>query len=109
MEIHYEELLGNPAAGLKVLFDFLDLKWSEEEIVAAVEQNSFEMARKDGGSKIPLSGALADKYGKVAVEPEGFFRKGKAGSWRDDLAPEDLMVITDVAGSAMRALGYIDQ
>jgi hypothetical protein len=39
-------------------------------------------------------------------EPENFYRKGTAESWRDDLSLSDVRVIEYIAGDLMDALGY---
>jgi len=38
--------------------------------------------------------------------PEGFYRKGKAGGWRESLSAEDVATIERIAGPLMRELGY---
>jgi len=39
-------------------------------------------------------------------EPEGFFRRGKPESWREELAPEDIAITESLTSDHMRRLGY---
>jgi len=42
----------------------------------------------------------------LASEPDGFFRRGEADAWRDELSPADAREIDAEAGDEMRRLGY---
>lgn len=106
LEIRYEDMLNDPIEGLSTLRDYLGIDWAHKDIVVAVEQNSFDNAQKQGGAGIPIQGALSHQFGGFATEPKGFFRKGRVGAWREDLSSNDLKIIYEVAGSAMRWLGY---
>lgn len=86
IEISYEKLCAHPEAELRALVHFLHLKWSDEEITAAVATNSAEALRQDKGTKIPLQGEMAKRSSHLK-NPDGFVRKARPGTWREDLSP----------------------
>lgn len=86
VELSYEKLCANPADELRALVHFLHLKWSDEEIAAAVATNSADALRQDKGTKIPLQGEMAKRASHLK-NPDGFVRKARPGTWREDLSP----------------------
>jgi hypothetical protein len=85
LEVHYEDLHQNPAVILQRITKFLGLPWAEADIVAAVKINAADELRQGKGTPIPVGGEHGRRRGGVVREPEGFIRKARPGSWREDL------------------------
>jgi hypothetical protein len=105
-EVRYEDLLQNPAKVLRETADFLGLEWSASEIEKAVELNHAHTARKTGGTPIPVFGDAAKRFGSVVVEPEGFIRRAKSGSWKNDLSFSQKFWVWRAAHKTMEENGY---
>ena len=86
--------------------DFLGLDWDLAEISDAVERNRASNTKVTGGTPIPLSGEVAKRAGAVVVEPEGFIRKAKSGSWESDLNLWEKFWVRYVAHETMEAADY---
>jgi hypothetical protein len=106
-EVRYEALHTDGPRVLRDLTNWLGEAWSEAEIRAAVVRNSPDAARAGQDTPIPLGGEFASALGAVVKEPEGFIRKARAGSWRDDLTPLDKLQVWRVAHSTMAEVGYV--
>lgn len=98
-EVRYEQL-NSPLAEevLAQIFQFLKLDYSVEQIKAAIDANRIDKSAKSGGTPIPVFGEFENRFGPVSKEPEGFFRKGKNGAWKEDLTESDLKIIYQIAG-----------
>jgi sulfotransferase family protein len=100
--VKYEEIQQDAAGVLRSVLGFAGVEVSEERIVRAVEASRFERMR-----------ASEEKFGvsnKSGDEAERFVRKGKAGSWREEMSEEEVGVLEEKYGEVMRAVGYgVDQ
>lgn len=105
-EVRYETLLQNPAKVLRETVDFLNLQWDSGEIEKAIELNRAEKAKVTGGTPIPVFGDAAKRFGSVLVEPKGFIRKAKAGSWKKDLTFAQKFWVWRAAHTTMEENGY---
>ncbi len=106
-EVRYENLSHTPVEVLRGTADFLGLDWGLAEIQDAVERNLPSNARATGGgTPIPVAGEVAKRSGPVVVEPEGFIRKAKTGSWKSDLSLYEKLLVWYVAHRTMEATGY---
>lgn len=105
-ELYYEDLSAATENVLRDLCMFLGLEWDEKGIAAAIENNRLEIAKKTAGTVIPVGGELASLLGPITKEPEGFVRKGRPGSWKEDLYEQELLLISQVAGNTMEEVGY---
>lgn len=88
MRLRYEELLAEPRARLAELFEFLGVERTEEEIDAAVEEQSF--------AAIPAHQKGVGR-GKRAAQP---------GLWRENLRPKEQAIVNEVMGEKLVELGY---
>jgi hypothetical protein len=88
--IRYEELLEDPTAQLKSLFDWVGLEIDDAELAKWIERRSFE--------QIPAE----------ARGPQGFFRAATPGMWRESLTAEEQAVVEGIIGPKVRELGYDD-
>ena len=105
-EVRYESMLQNAAKVLRETADFLNLEWNSAEIEKAVELNRAEKAKVTGGTPIPVFGDAAKRFGSVVVEPEGFIRKAKVGSWKNDLSFAQQFWVWRAAHKTMEENGY---
>lgn len=99
IEIHYEDLLENPLDILKTLYDFMGVSFDETKIKHAIDNQSFEKQKKQG-AKLP--GVDLNRN----TEPEGFLRKGRSESWREDLTFIQQATIWFYTRKLMRLVGY---
>lgn len=97
-EVRYEALSAAPARELEAIASWLGLDWDRRECEAVVERHEFSKLknRKD--------------HRQLAVPaertPEGFFRRGQAGGWVDDLPRGHVKIVETVCGDLMHELGY---
>jgi hypothetical protein len=98
-EIRYEDLRSDN--GTEVLADlmaWLEIPGGPEFAAQALQACRIDKLR-DGGEGVRGYEALK--------RPEtGFFRKGTADAWKEDLTSTELQVVEYIAGGLMRQLGY---
>ena len=96
--IRYEDLQKDTCGVLRAALAFAGLSASEEEIGRAVAFSEFAQLQrqelKTGFVEAPTWNAII------------FFRRGEAGSWRDELTREQVRRIESHHGQMMRRLGY---
>ena len=92
LELRYEDLLADPAPGLRAVFEALGVDASDGVIDRCVAENSFEA--KSGGRQ------------PGEADPDSFVRKGVAGDWQNHFTPADRVLFHEVAGAALAGLGY---
>ena len=105
-ELRYEDMSVMPEDVLSDLCLFLGLEWNEGGIRKAVANNELEIAKKTGGTIIPIKGELASMLGPITKEPEGFVRKGQPGSWEEDLSENEVLLVSQIARNTMDEVGY---
>jgi hypothetical protein len=96
--VKYEEIQADAKSVLRNVLGFAGLNVSDEKIGRAVEASRFERMRES-----------EEKFGvrnKGGEEVERFVRKGKAGSWRDEMSEDEVRVLEEKYGEVMRAVGY---
>lgn len=96
--IRYEDLLRDPVTQLKRYCDFAGLERPRDMLEAAVENSRFETMHQ---RELQDNPAIADKPSNAF-----FFRRGVAGSYRDELPPEWLGAFEAAAGPTLQRLGY---
>jgi Sulfotransferase family len=121
-EVRYEALSSDGPRELARVYDFLGYPLPMTEVERIYEQ--FTMANIKAGKAPnvlvirreqapPPAAAKTDgakgEPGKPkgAKTPEGFYRKGKAGGWRESLSDEDVRAVEEIAGPLMKELGYL--
>ncbi len=87
LEVSYEDLSSAGAETLAVVFDFCDLPTSAGDAAAIVEAHQFERMK-----------AKRQHPDKRAKTHKAFYRKGKVGSWREELGPIQRYVFDAIAG-----------
>jgi hypothetical protein len=105
-EVRYESLHTDGPRVLRHLVDWSGIPWTDDDVERAFERNTPDAARAGQGTPIPLGGQFATSIGPVVKEPEGFVRRARAGSWRDDLTALDKLAVWRVAHTMMADVGY---
>jgi len=95
LEIRYEDLLNNGILTLQTIFDFCQLPISSEEIEKIVSEHTFK--------KMKSKRQHADVRAKTH---KAFYRKGQAGSWREELTPTQMYQFNKISGDLLLDLGY---
>ena len=94
----YEDLLADPRAGFGAIARFAGLDLDDERLDRAIEHSAFHRLRAQE--------AEAGFHEKQPTAPL-FFRAGTAGSWRGELAPEQVRAVVDAHGHVMERFGYL--
>ncbi len=87
-EIRYEALLEDPPGELAKILAWLEIP----------NEGSF--------CEEAVNGARLERMRKHRKAPKGFFRKGKADSWRSELTTGDLRAVEYITSELMAELGY---
>jgi hypothetical protein len=98
--VRYEEMHQDTQGVLKRVLDFAGLSYTEAGISRAVEASRFERMRSaEEQYGFPYPDVLTDT-------DERFVRRGKVGSYRDELNVESLRMLDEKYGAVMRVVGY---
>jgi hypothetical protein len=95
LEVRYEEMLKDGADIYGKVLDFCGLDCEPGWIEATLAANTFEKmkaARKTGDSSVQAK--------------EAHYRKGRAGTWSEDMTSTEAFEFEEVAGDLLRELGY---
>jgi hypothetical protein len=95
LELRYEDLLAAPTTVLKTVFGFCGLPASDELVATIVEQHKFENLKRSRPTPA-----------KDVQAPQGHFRQGKVGGWRQEFSALERYQFDRVAGDLLRELGY---
>lgn len=83
-QIRYEDLVADTAATMTRAYAELGIPFDKAELARTIEEHSW--------SNVP-----AEDKGKGK-----FYRKGTAGGWREDLAPQHARIVEEVTGPLLR-------
>jgi len=99
--VRYEELKRDPELFFGEVVRFCGLPWDAERVRRAVAFSDFsELQRQE----------KANDFRERSVKSPGpFFRRGEAGSWREELPAHLVQRLIEVHGETMRRFGYLDQ
>lgn len=95
MEVRYEALLTFGANTLKSVFDFCGLPVTHDEGTAIIKEYEFEKMK-----------AKRQHTDRRVNTSKAFYRKGKAGSWHEEIQPMQRYVFDVIAGDLLCELGY---
>ena len=95
--MRYEDMTARPMESFAGLVQFLRLPADRQRLQRAIELSSFDALRK-----------MEDKEGFMerSEKSERFFRKGKAGGWREVLTPAQVEAVAAAHETQMRRFGY---
>jgi hypothetical protein len=88
MLVRYEDLRADPATGLRAMVDWLGLAVEDRDVIRRAERLSFDA--------IPT-----EKTGKGK-----FARAAAPGLWRENLPPEEHVILNEIMGDTLAAFGY---
>lgn len=91
-EIRYEDALDAPLDHARELFEFLGVDAAEDVAVSVVEHASFRSM--SGGRE------------RGETDNASHMRRGKAGSWREELDDESVQAFESLGGHLLDKLGY---
>jgi len=97
--VRYEDMIAEPLNTFRKVVEFSGLSFTDEKISLALGKSSFDKLK-----------TIEDKNGfrEKSMLAKSFFRKGKAGSWRESLTPEQAQRIIADHREVMEQLGYLD-
>lgn len=99
--VRYEDLKRDPEGFFGEVVRFCGLPWDSERVRKAVAFSDFaELQRQEKRN---------DFRERSVKSPEPFFRRGQAGSWREELPAHLVQRLIDVHGETMRRFGYLDE
>jgi hypothetical protein len=97
-EVQYERMKADPVRELGAILDWLGVPVAAERCRQAVEACEFsELKKVRVAEGLPLPGTHS---------PAGFFRRGEAGAWKDDLTRGEVRAVEYLCGDLMADLGY---
>ncbi len=106
-EIRYEALHTDGVAALQRAHAVCGVEVSEDDCTRALERFSFDgMASSGAVADSIITGGEFSSDDRTRVEPEGFFRKGVVGGWRDGWQFEQRNAFDAAAGDLLVELGY---
>jgi len=96
--LKYEDMTAAPSKTFSAVLDFLKLQKQREKLKRAIRYSSFKV----------LSGQERQTgFIERPANAERFFRKGKIGSWRNELAAEQVDLIVRCHKDMMTEMGYL--
>jgi aryl sulfotransferase len=96
--VRYEDMRSDPVATLARVMDFADDPQPAAALAHAARLTEFTELKR-----------LEVETGFREASPRakgGFFRRGQAGAWKDELTPDQVARIEAAQGAMMRRLGY---
>lgn len=98
--MRYEDMITDPLTTFKGMLEFMGFEINEERLRQAVDFSSFDTLKKLEKEK-----GFKEKPTKAA----SFFRKGKIGSYREELTQEQIDIIVEYHRETMIKYGYLDE
>jgi hypothetical protein len=95
-EVRYEDLLTDAAAELERIFTWIGVDSIDDFCNRVAEESRFDKIQK----------SASHTAWNLSSEPKGFFRKGQADGWKEDLILRDIAVVESIAAPLMERLGY---
>ena len=98
--IRYEDMIQSPVVTFTAATEFSGMDFSRKAIEAAIKNSSFEEMQRQEREK---------GFKERPTRAPTFFRKGEAGSWREQLTKEQVKQILNDHGQVMQKFGYLTQ
>ena len=96
--VRYEDILENPTQAFGATAKFLGLKASRQRLTRAIRNSSFRAMR---------SQEERHGFSERSKHQKRFFRRGKAGGWKDELSESQVKRICEAHGEQMKRFGYL--
>lgn len=97
--VRYEDMLANPQKAFEAMAQHLHLASTRQDLVRAIERSSFarlQMQEREKGFRE-----------RPPFADQNFFREGRAGQWKEILAPAQIERIVRDHGEQMHRFGYL--
>jgi hypothetical protein len=104
-EVRYETLAESDVGVLGDLLAFCGLDADAEDCARRYMTSRFDAMAAGEHDPVRIGGEFAS-YAADRAEPDGFFRTGTSGGWRDDWSTTDRLAFDAVAGELLVELGY---
>lgn len=98
IKVKYEDLKADPLAEMRRLCDFAGLKRDDDFLESAVAQACFDAMRKR---------EIRDGWEGAWPKDKPFVRRGKVGSYQDEMPEDVLKCFLNEASMALRECGYV--
>ncbi len=98
--LRYEDMKSSPLETFTRAVRFAGLSCTGEQIEKALRFSSFEVVQRQ---------EEAEGFRERSPSSSRFFRKGKVGSWREELSDEQVRRIVRDHGDVMVRFGYLDE
>lgn len=98
--IRYEDMKAKPFETFKAAVVQMQLDYSDEAILKAIEACDFKKLKQQEESK---------GFKEKAIPSSAFFFKGETGRWKKELRKEQIRKIMNVNESMMKRFGYWDE
>jgi hypothetical protein len=105
-ELRYEQMYSCTSSVLREIANFLEIQWTDSDLLDAVDKNRPEAKIRGRETSIPLHGEIARHSGDVVIDPPGFIRKAIPGSWKTDLSLWEKINFWRVARKTLAENGY---
>jgi hypothetical protein len=99
--IRYEDLQSDPETFFGYVVRFCGLPWDADRVRRAVSFSDFSELKRQEQTK--------DFRERLDTAQSCFFRRGQAGSWREELPAHLVQRLINVHGETMRRFGYLDE
>lgn len=96
--VRYEDLAESPNKSFGGILDFLKVPKERERLKRALRFSSF---------KVLAEQEKTDGFGERSAEADRFFRKGRAGAWRDELSEQNVDTLISHHREVMEEMGYL--
>jgi hypothetical protein len=96
--VRYEAMQIDAAGVLRQVLEFAGVDCHQDKLLAAVEASRFNRMRS--------AEEQFGVHGKAGDPGERFVRKGKSGSWRQEMSECEIQILQERYGQTMQALGY---
>ncbi len=98
--VRYEDLIGKPSVTFGGVARFLGLKPSRQRLLRAIRNSSFRTMQR-----LEATGGFSER----SEHQERFFRRGKAGGWKDDLNESQVQRVCEAHREQMKRFGYLPE
>lgn len=97
--VRYEDLLADTPGQLTQVMRFLGVDVEPQALARAADESSFKRMRN-------AENANSEYQQKKLDKKENFVRKGRSGTWREELSDVSHQMVLDKYGPVMERLGY---
>lgn len=97
--VRYEDMKYTPLATFSKIVHFLELPYDQEAIKKAISFSSFDQLQQQEKEHV---------FSENMNLGKPFFRKGKTGSWKEELNQEQVDLIVEHHRAVMMEFGYLD-